>query len=389
MDDEPTCGVATPADRDLLRAFVERADEAAFAELVARHGPLVLGACRRVVGPGPDAEDAFQATFLVLARKAGSVRHPERLGAWLHGVALRCAFQTRKAARRALELPMTELPDRDPPDPAWADVAPILDAEIGRLPVKLRTALVLCELQGLNRAAAADRLGVPEGTLSSRLSRAKAALRGRLIRRGVTLTVAALGLVLARTVNAATLPPALAVATAKAARGFATGAVVGGPAVLARRAMVAATARKLVALVAVAVMGLTLAGVILWVRFGPEAAPDDRARLQGNWRVAAAQFAGEDVREWFGANVAIDGQEFKFSTFGVSYTIDPGQAPKTIDLVFPFGDMDPPVAQHGVYELTETTLTIHLAIDGGGRPPGFQPVAGRKTLKMVLQRAGP
>src|SRR5689334_8877860 len=130
METESSSGLAARADRDLLRAFADRADGAAFAELVARHGPLVLAACRRVVGRGPDAEDAFQATFLVLARKAGSVRSPDRLAGWLYGVALRCALQARKAARRTGERPMPDLPDRPPPDPALADVGPILDAEI-------------------------------------------------------------------------------------------------------------------------------------------------------------------------------------------------------------------------------------------------------------------
>src|SRR5262245_43119531 len=121
MDSTSTPKLATRADRDLLRAFVERADEAAFAELVARHGPLVLGACRRVLTDAPDAEDAFQAAFMILARKASTIRRPERLGAWLYGVALRCAFRIRKVTRRAKEQPMPDLPAPASQDTQWAD----------------------------------------------------------------------------------------------------------------------------------------------------------------------------------------------------------------------------------------------------------------------------
>src|SRR5262249_33686306 len=112
----------------------------------------------------PDADEAFQATFLILARKARTVRRPERLGSWLYGVALRCAFRVRATARRAKEQPMPDvLPAPAEADTDWADVRPVLDAEIGRLPDKLRTVLVLCELQGLDRPTAAARRGAPRG----------------------------------------------------------------------------------------------------------------------------------------------------------------------------------------------------------------------------------
>src|SRR5688572_24476661 len=115
MDDESFRGTAR-ADRDLLRAFVDRSDGDAFAELVARHGPLVLGVCRRVLADAPEAEDAFQAVFLILARKAADVRAPDRLGSWLYGVALRCAYQARKAARRVKKQPIPDLPARETTD---------------------------------------------------------------------------------------------------------------------------------------------------------------------------------------------------------------------------------------------------------------------------------
>ena len=132
---QPDLGPRHAGGRGPACAFVDRADGAAFAELVARHGPLVPG-LPPVLADAPDAEDAFQATFLILARKAATVRRPERLGAWLYGVALRCAFRVRKVARRAKEQPMPDVPAPARRHPHWADVRGILDAEIGRLSEK-------------------------------------------------------------------------------------------------------------------------------------------------------------------------------------------------------------------------------------------------------------
>src|SRR5689334_23319132 len=111
-----------PTDRDLLRAFAATRDEAAFAALVRRHGPLVLGVCRRVLADAPEADDAFQAVFLVLARRAGSLRRPEQVASWLYGVAVRCARRVRAAAaaRRAKEHPMSDVPAPAAADPIWA-----------------------------------------------------------------------------------------------------------------------------------------------------------------------------------------------------------------------------------------------------------------------------
>src|SRR5205814_317663 len=137
------------SDAELLRRFAAGRDEAAFADLVRRHGPMVLGACRRVLGPGPDAEDAFQATFLVLARKAGSIGRPERLAGWLYGVAARVARRVRTVARR--HRPPTTQPEPIAPpadDVMWRDLRPVLDAEVGRLAEHYRLPFVLCYLEG-------------------------------------------------------------------------------------------------------------------------------------------------------------------------------------------------------------------------------------------------
>jgi RNA polymerase sigma factor (sigma-70 family) len=179
-------------DAQCLRRFVE-GDEAAFAALLRRHGPMVLGVCRRVLRDPHDAEDAFQAAFLVLARKAGSVDRPELLGSWLYGVACRTALKLRSTvlSRSVRQIPL----ECDPPAPATEegvdpDLRPLLDEEVNRLPDKYRVPIVLCYLEGLTNEQAAEQLGCPKGTILSRLSRARDLLRTRLTRRGVTVSTA-------------------------------------------------------------------------------------------------------------------------------------------------------------------------------------------------------
>jgi RNA polymerase sigma factor (sigma-70 family) len=382
MEANLTPGLAPQADRDLLRAFVDRADGSAFAELVARHGPLVLGACRRVLADAPDAEDAFQATFFILARKAKTVRRPERLGSWLYGVALRCAFRVRKRVLRAKEQPMPELPAPAPADPHWADVRRILDSEIGKLPEKLRTALVLCELQGLDRATVAARLGVPIGTVSSRLSRAKDALRQRLVRRGVTLTLVAVGLVLTQAAAVAAVPPPLAGTTVTGALGFATGASGSTrAAVLAGKILHEQFAHRVA-------VGLVAVGLIVaafwggWKLFQPV---PDRERIQGNWEFVSFQFGGEKMPGDFRFRAAIDEEMVHFGGMPLRYTLDPSQSPKAIDMEVPGANGEPALCQ-GVYELTDDRLTIHLAMAGLPRPTSLQPADEGQAIVMVMER---
>jgi RNA polymerase sigma factor (sigma-70 family) len=209
-------------DRQLLQRFAAGHDEVAFAALVRRHGRLVLGVCRRVLRQEQDAEDAFQATFLVLARKAGSVRWQESVGGWLHKVARRVARDARERAGRRLarERSVAELPDvAAPQDGAARELGALLDEELLRLPECHRTPLLLCYLEGASREQAAGRLGLPLRTLERRLHQGREALRSRLARRGITLTAALLGVALADPVGGRAA--ALAAATARAAAGFA------------------------------------------------------------------------------------------------------------------------------------------------------------------------
>jgi RNA polymerase sigma factor (sigma-70 family) len=235
--------VGSFGDEQLLERFLAWRDEAAeeaFAELVRRHGPMVLGVCRRILGDAHDAEDAFQATFLVLARKAAAVVRREKIAAWLHCIAARTAKEARlRAARRRAREERVSMPiNVAPPGDGFPnDLRDILDEELARLPARHRGALVLCELEGLSRPEAARRLGIPEGTLSSRLSRAKARLRDRLASRGVSLAAAALSAALVREARSVTVPLSLLESTAQAAA-----FVAAGPSLVAAGALSASAA---------------------------------------------------------------------------------------------------------------------------------------------------
>jgi RNA polymerase sigma factor (sigma-70 family) len=210
----------------LLEDYLSRRDEAAFAALVRRHGPMVWGVCRRVLGNFHVAEDAFQATFLVLVRKAASVVPREMLANWLYGVAHRTAVKARAAAarRKGRERQVTEMPDpSDSEHDPCRDVLPLLDEELGRLPDKYRDVIVLCDLEGKTRKEAARQIGVPEGTVAGRLARARAMLAKRLTQRGMALSGGALAAVLAREVASGGVPPSVVSSTIKAASLFAAG----------------------------------------------------------------------------------------------------------------------------------------------------------------------
>lgn len=199
------------SDRDLLDRFVARHDADAFAKLLHRHGPMVLGVCRRILHHDQDAEDAFQATFLVLARKAGGVGYRGTLGGWLQRVAYHVALKARARVlrRQAVEAQVPAAEADDPqPGLAWSELRPVIDETLERLPEKYRAPLVLCCLEGKSKSEAALELGWKEGTVSGRLARAREMMRDRLSRRGLTLAAALFAAGLPAQVQAA-LPPAL------------------------------------------------------------------------------------------------------------------------------------------------------------------------------------
>jgi RNA polymerase sigma factor (sigma-70 family) len=220
-----------PTDRQLLERFLSRKDEAAFAALVRRYGPLVLSVCRRVLDRIQDAEDAFQATFLVLVRKGWSIGNPELLGNWLYGVAYRVArkARVRAARRREQERQAEPMVVSDPSDAvSWDEMRTALDEELHRLPEKYRQPLVLCYLQGLTNEEAARRLGWPAGSMSYRLGRAREMLRDRLTGRLRGAPPASFGLMLALGAGNAALPSRLVDATVHSATLFGAGKAAGG-----------------------------------------------------------------------------------------------------------------------------------------------------------------
>ncbi|HJT77282.1 MAG TPA: RNA polymerase sigma factor, partial [Gemmataceae bacterium] len=195
-------------DRELLDDFAARRDEAAFAALVSRHGPMVLRVCRRVLGNAHDAEDAFQATFLVLAQHSGSIRKRDAVGGWLYGVAYRIAMKAKRstARRRHHEARVTPPPPQAAASPTWDEVQAVLDDEVQRLPPALRQAFVLCVLEGKTGAEAAAELGCKEGAVKTRIHRARRSLQRRLARRGVELSALLAALSLAEGAGRAALP---------------------------------------------------------------------------------------------------------------------------------------------------------------------------------------
>jgi RNA polymerase sigma factor (sigma-70 family) len=211
------------ADIDLLNRYVAHRDELAFEAIVRRHGAMVFGVCRRVLHDFHDAEDAFQATFLVLVRKAGSLRTPGMLANWLYGVAYRTAMHARKkAAMRRIKEAVA--PAREvAPEMAAAELSQVVDEELQKLPEKYRSLLVLCDLEGRTRREVAGLLGMPEGTVASRLAHARTVLAKQLTRRGIALgTGTILGALSADGASAA-VPPFLVITTVKAAAAFAAG----------------------------------------------------------------------------------------------------------------------------------------------------------------------
>ena len=205
-------GACQAADHDLLQHFILQGDESAFTMLVKRYGPMVLGLCLRILRHRQDAEDVFQAVFLVLARKAGTIRQRESLAGWLHRVAYRTAMKLRvaNARRHARSLPLFDVPQPGPgPDLTFWETQRALEEELERLADKYRAPLLLCCVQGRSRDEAARQLGWSVGVLRGRLDRGRELLRARLARRGMALSAVLLPLGISAKSEAAVLPALL------------------------------------------------------------------------------------------------------------------------------------------------------------------------------------
>ena len=259
---------STP-DQELVGAFVTYRSDAAFAALVKRHGPTVLNLCRRVLGNHQDAEDAFQATFLVLARKAPRLRDPRLVGSWLYGVAARTAAKARTTrARRAVREQAAVVPTSNDPlaELTVREAQTVIDEELARLPAKYRGPLLLCCLEGLARDEAARRLGWTVALLKSRLEQARELLRSRLARRGIPLPAAFLTVGLLGTAANAAVPEALFTSTIRAGARVAAGGSAAGIATAAALALSKGVMRTMflakIKMTAVLFLALVTAGTL-------------------------------------------------------------------------------------------------------------------------------
>jgi RNA polymerase sigma factor (sigma-70 family) len=383
-------------DAALLDRFATGRDEAAFAELVRRHGPMVRATCRRVLGDCPDVDDAFQAVFLVLAQKAAAVRRQELLGPWLHTIAVRTAYKARAAlVRRAQreQQVVAMMPSEVTRRGNEAEWLAWLDEELQALPAAFRNPLVLCELEDLSRAEAAERLQIPQGTLSSRLARGKELLRDRLRGRGALVTALALGLVLSQ--------PARAELTGNLIE-VTVGAVCGGAAsapaaALAKGVMHVMFLKKLtyVVTVSVAVMlGVASLGVGWHVVASPAqdgaAGKSDRDQFQGKWEITVAQMFGKDAEGEEGDRIrmqklVVEGDKMTMR-HGGTFKLDPTKKPKEIDFDLQEGPQQEQGLWRGIYELRGDELTMVMALPNGERPREFKTEANVPHMLVKLKR---
>jgi RNA polymerase sigma-70 factor (ECF subfamily) len=406
-------------DTQLVERFVSRQEggETAFAVLVARYGPMVLRVCRRTLGNSHDAEDALQATFLVLALKARSLRQPDRLANWLYGVAYRIAAKAKAGAgrRRAHEQRRMEMVREAVPPEDRPELLEILDEEIHRLPGKYRLPIVLCYVNGLSHDEAARQLGCPVGTVESWLSRARERLRSRLSRRGFSLSTGLLGSVLMRQAptSSASFPPVWVDSAASVAM-QATGStglvagVVSAPIVSMAQGVfgeMLVTKMKIVATLTLLALGAGagvlasrvphagpahdgLAGTIRAAGDGQNPAdpvPDEK-RIQGTWLGVGGKEQGKDAPE-----DAIKDLKVVFSGDKVTvnrpagerkgtFKLDPSRKPRTIDMTF---DVQGRMATvRGVYEFDGERLKICLSESGEERPADLDDAKGSlRTLR--------
>jgi RNA polymerase sigma factor (sigma-70 family) len=420
------------SDGQLLGRFLARRDpgaEAAFEALVRRHGPMVLAACRGVLRDAQEAEDAFQAAFLVLARRAAWVRDPDRLGPWLHRVAVRIAVRAKaEAARRR------DREARAPGATAMAALQPdlaadhkelcgVLHEEVDRLPEKYRTAVVLCYLEGETYEAAAARLRLPVGTVRSRLARARDQLRGRLARRGLVLPATAVAAALTAQGVSAAVPAHLVQATLQAVTLTTAGQLAASAKAVAYAEGLlrhAALARLKAAALVVLAVGVAGAGVgthalrdaapvppaVALPTPPPPAqpAPTDLERLQGVWIVVAQEPGGLRGDEVLGDRLVIEGTRFTWIAARGAFwpegetrgelRLDPDAAPGQLDLVLEAwkgGEAAPdnrPVYQ-GIYRLEGVRLTLCLGhAKSRTRPTTFTTNAKGTQVALTLKRLG-
>jgi RNA polymerase sigma factor (sigma-70 family) len=410
------------SDGQLLDAYLTDKDQAAFGALVRRHGPMVMGVCRRVLGDAHEAEDAFQATFLVLVRKAGSVSPREMVGSWLHGVAYQVARGVRTATmrRHARERKkMAMAASSYEPDEVWQHLCAVLDQELQALPDKYRMPIVLCELEGKSRKEASSQLGWPEGTVASRLGRGRAMLGRRMNRHGLVLTSAALAAAFAHKSASAAVPVTLISSTLKAASQFAAGKAAAGAVsatavALAEGVVKTMLVTKITKYTAIAIALAVLIGGSSWVGAGLVAG---QASAGGNGAAAllgrhAGQAAGAQktdaeriVGTWNIVKVRSGGQEedaIRISVIQFTFGKDGTLAMSVVGEVAKSGKFKLPAAGQidldirgmdamGIYQFEGDNKLTLCAANGKNdpRPKEFSAEKGTATILFVLERVDP
>jgi RNA polymerase sigma-70 factor (ECF subfamily) len=403
------------SDGQLLEGYVVRRDAAFFECLVRRHGPMVLGLCRRILSDSHDAEDAFQATFLVLAQRATVVMPRELVGNWLYGVAYRTALGARRAAarRRMRERQVINMPHlMVEEEETWQELLPLLDRELNRLPDKYRAPVVLCHLQGKSRVQAATELSLPVGTLSGRLTTAMRMLAKRLRRHGLTLSAGTLAVALSPQAVAVNVPVSLIGSTMQAvpllaAHPAAAASLISAEvAALMKGALKSMLLSKLklvsgVLLVAAAIVAGS--GAFTYHTFAagpdeplqaesqtepahqsenkPQTKKSDKELLQGFWVPVASVVNGEKkdpenpkLTHWRltfeGDKVTLPGEKT------VAYTLDPKKVPKEMDIMVEVdGDL-----MKAIYEFAgEKRIKISWK-KNGERPTDFDTTKNESVL---------
>lgn len=351
---------AALSDGQLLARFIEQRDEIAFAALMDRHARMVFGVCRRLLNNVHDAEDAFQAAFLVLARKAHSVQPREMVGNWLYGVAYQTSRKARTvAARRSMrESLVADIPEPTAPERvAGNELQPLLDQELNRLPDKYRVPIVLCDLEGRGHKEAADQLGWPQGTLSGRLSRARDLLARRLRRHGLALPAGSLAVLLAESSMAPAMPTILAESMSRAATRIAAGQTAASLVTASVAALMEGTMKSMLltkltigaAVVCTALLGIAGSGIFT-----------QHALAQRERADAVAQREGRP---------GPDGRMFRAEVRGVLRSVDASKSTITV-MVFEArpneGRRDPEEKTFTIAK--EAEIGVHV---GDGRGRGF------------------
>ena len=419
------------SDGQLLEQFLSNRDAAAFEALVRRHGRMVLGVCRRVVGDPHDADDCFQATFLVLVRKAASISPRDKVGNWLYGVAHTTAVRLKaaNAKRRQRERQVSKMPEPEVLcEDLGDDVHTLLDEELSRLPEKYRTPIVLCDLEGRTRKEVARQMKIPEGTLSSRLTTGRRMLAQRLTRRGLAVSAGSLATILMQQAASACVPASLTSSTVKAALLVAAGKTMTAAVVSLKVAALTEGVLKTmlvtklkIAMVATLMATLVVSGAGLIYRTqaaestpafrAGERRPDkprsaakaktDQERLQGTWICTKSINDGKeahDSEEWTfkEGTVRMKGPRpgNAEATEFWRYKLDTTATPKRIDLVIwekDFTDKNLKYCEErseGIYAFDGDTLTICISWEEGKRPTAFEGKkgCGLATFKKVTDK---